>query len=193
MKKIGYTIFFLVMVFPPCKKASAEEVVVERFSQTPRRNTLNGWKLIKKKGRPDFTVVEEEGNHVLRLRSQKSSFRLEKYIDIDYRKYPIATWRWKVVKLPEGGDCRNKKNDDQAAQIYFTFSDRKGWLRNRLTTDCLGYIWENITPAITTQICRSWEKVRYFVLRNGSKKQQIGQWVTEKRNVVEDFKKIFGK
>lgn len=195
MKRNYLTIFFLLICSLVMLSAgvAAEELAVERFSPTLKDNTLDGWELKTKRGKPDFSVVEEQGNYVLRLRSQNSSFRLEKKIDVDYQKYPIVSWRWKVVKLPNGGDARNKKTDDQAAQIYFSFSNHSGWLRNRFTTDCLGYIWENLTPAITTQICKTWERVRYFVLRNGKDKKKIGQWVTEKRNIAEDFKKVFCK
>jgi hypothetical protein len=195
MKRIYSTFFFSLIcsLVIPFEAAAAKELPVERFSPTLKANTLDGWELKTRRGKPDFSVVEEEGNYVLRLRSEKSSFRLEKKINVDYRKYPIVSWRWKVIKLPHGGDARNKKTDDQAAQIYFSFSNHRGWLRNRFTTDCLGYIWENLTPAITTQVCKTWKRIRYFVLRNGKEKQKIGQWVTEKRNLAEDFKKIFGK
>lgn len=193
MKKTGYIIFFMVAVSFFTKNTCAEELVIERFSQTEKKNTLKGWKLLKKKGKPDFTVVEEDGNYVLRLRSKKSSFRLEKRVEIDYNKYPIASWRWKVVKLPEGGDVCNRKTDDQAAQIYFCFSQHSsGWLRNKLTTNLLGYIWENLTPALTTQISRSWPKIRYYVLHNGKEKQKIGRWVTERINVAKDYTNFFG-
>lgn len=195
MRRTYLVIFFpliysLTMLF---EIATATELPIERFSPTSKANSLDGWELKIKSGKPDFTVVEEEGNYVLRLRSKNSSFRLEKKINVDYRKYPIVSWRWKVVKLPHGGDSRSKRTDDQAAQIYFSFSNHDGWLRNRFTTDCLGYIWENLTPAISTQVCKTWEKVRYFVLRNGKDKKKIGQWVTERRNLAEDFKNIFGK
>ena len=54
----------------------------------------------------------------------------------------------------------------------------------------IGYVWDTTVPAGT--VCKS-EKtgtVTYVVVRSGE--AQLGQWVTERRNVREDFKKIYG-
>ena len=54
----------------------------------------------------------------------------------------------------------------------------------------IGYVWDTTEPAGT--ICKS-EKtgtVTYVVVRSGT--ADLGKWLTERRNVVEDFKKIYG-
>jgi hypothetical protein len=59
--------------------------------------------------------------------------------------------------------------------------------------DILGYLWENLTPAMTIQSSKRWIGLRYFVLHNSKEKEKIGTWITERRNIIEDYKKIFGK
>ena len=53
----------------------------------------------------------------------------------------------------------------------------------------IGYVWDTTEPV--GKICKS-EKtgtVTYIVLRSGT--AELGKWVTERRNLVEDFKKIY--
>jgi hypothetical protein len=54
----------------------------------------------------------------------------------------------------------------------------------------IGYVWDSTEPVGT--ICKS-EKtgtVTYIVLRSGT--AEFGKWITERRNVAEDFKKVYG-
>jgi outer membrane protein OmpA-like peptidoglycan-associated protein len=56
----------------------------------------------------------------------------------------------------------------------------------------VGYIWDNEAPkgwsGRSAQI--GGDKMRYIVLRN--KTDKTGQWYTERRNIYEDYKKLFG-
>jgi hypothetical protein len=55
----------------------------------------------------------------------------------------------------------------------------------------IGYVWDTTQPVGT--ICKS-EKtgmVTYIVVHSGS--ADLNRWVTEQRNVVEDFRKIYGE
>jgi hypothetical protein len=55
----------------------------------------------------------------------------------------------------------------------------------------IGYVWDSTAPAGT--ICKSQKTptVTYVVLRSGS--NELGKWITERRNVFEDFLKIYGE
>jgi outer membrane protein OmpA-like peptidoglycan-associated protein len=107
---------------------------------------------------------------------------------VDIKKYPVLSWRWKVTKLPRGGDVRKSATDDQALQVYVAFKE-SGFLG--LNTPVIGYIWDNEAP-------KGWsgrspqtggDKLRYIVLRN--KTDKVGQWYTEKRNIYQDYQKLF--
>jgi Protein of unknown function (DUF3047) len=67
------------------------------------------------------------------------------------------------------------------------------WLRFPQTVRSLiiGYIWDSTAPVGT--ICKSQKTgtVTYIFLRSGG--GELGKWITERRNVVEDFRKIYGE
>jgi hypothetical protein len=55
----------------------------------------------------------------------------------------------------------------------------------------VGYVWDTTAPVGT--ICKS-EKtgtVTYIVVRSGT--AELGKWLTERRNVAEDYKKLYGE
>jgi outer membrane protein OmpA-like peptidoglycan-associated protein len=125
------------------------------------------------------------------ISSGDSSFGVRKEFRVDVKKFPILCWRWKVNKLPRGGDVRKTYTDDQALQVYVAFkATRFPAITN---TPVIGYIWDSEAPKGWTgrsqQIGGS--KLRYIVLRN--KTDQTGQWYTERRNLYKDYKKLFGE
>ena len=91
------------------------------------------------------------------------------------------------MTLPTGGNACQKSTDDEAAQVYVAWVRTPETVRSRI----IGYVWDSTAPAGT--ICKS-EKtstVTYVVLRSGA--DELGKWVPERRNVVEDFRKIYGE
>jgi outer membrane protein OmpA-like peptidoglycan-associated protein len=148
-----------------------------------------GWSLEKKTGYPIMNMEKDGSVFYLHLISQgDSSFGVRKEARVDIKKFPILCWRWKVVKLPKGGDVRKSSVDDQALQVYIAFKE-SGFLG--MNTPIVGYVWDNEAP-------KGWsgrspqtggDKVRCMVLRN--KTDKIGQWYTERRNVYQDYKRLF--
>jgi outer membrane protein OmpA-like peptidoglycan-associated protein len=124
------------------------------------------------------------------ISSGDSSFGVRKEFRVDVKKFPILCWRWKVNKLPRGGDVRKTSTDDQALQVYVAF--KATGFPTITNTPVIGYIWDSEAPKGWTgrspQIGGS--KLRYIVLRN--KTDQTGQWYTERRNLYKDYKKLFG-
>jgi len=60
-------------------------------------------------------------------------------------------------------------------------------LRSRI----IGYVWDSTASAGT--ICKSEKSVTvtYIVLHSGA--DRLEKWITERRNVVEDFRRIYGE
>jgi len=130
----------------------------------------------------------KNGRLAIRLVSNESSFGLHKVIEVDLKEFPILTWWWKVDRLPEAGDARAKKTNDQAAQIYVIFPHPLFKMRS----PTLGYFWDSNAPVGT--IVDGYSPVtpnKNIVIRSG--KQQLSQWVQERRNVAEDYARLFGK
>ena len=171
--------------------AGDDKVIVAGFaSDRMGKEVPSGWELKKYDGTPVVSLEKVEDKFCLHMISDtESSFGIRREFKINVRAYPFLNWRWKAVKLPEGGDVRKTETDDQAIQIYvaFTAIGRP----KRLNTPVVGYIWDNEAPrelmvASSQPLCG---KIRYVVVRN--KEDKLGEWYTEKRNLYEDYKKLF--
>ncbi|MBI3610009.1 MAG: DUF3047 domain-containing protein [Nitrospirae bacterium] len=138
-------------------------------------------------GGRDIRIENNDGKPVLHLISKQNSFGLYKKLDFDIHDYPYLTWRWRATVLPNGGDVRNKTTDDQAAQVYVLFPRFPSAVNTRL----VGYIWENLTPKNLHVTSTKSSNTRYIVLRDGT--DPLGSWVQERRNVLEDYRELFGE
>ncbi|MGD0625262.1 MAG: DUF3047 domain-containing protein, partial [Thermodesulfobacteriota bacterium] len=101
------------------------------------------------------------------------------------RKYPYLSWKWKVSKLPRGGDIRKRGTDDQAGQVYVLFPK----FPTTINTRSVGYIWDSLAPVGLSGKSTAYGKMKYVVLQSGAAK--LNQWISETRNVYEDYKKLF--
>ena len=140
-------------------------------------------------GRPayEFTVVEDEGRRALRLRSRNEHSTIAKEIRVNLRATPVLEWTWKAVTLPAGADIRTKETSDLTAHIFVIFPRFPAMLRARL----IGYVWDTSAPAQTIEKSRKTGTVHFIVLRSGP--EELNQWLTERRNVYEDYRKVFGE
>lgn len=152
------------------------------------------WKVKKWVGKVDVAFKEEGGRNCVTLRSHKSSWAFLRDVKPDLKSTPFLTWYWRVDAYPAKADGRSKKTDDQAAQVYVVFPAKKSPLTLGLWGQwkyrVLGYTWETDTKKGLSYVSKKNSLTRVFVLRN--RKDGKGKWFFEKRNVAEDFKKVFG-
>jgi hypothetical protein len=167
----------------------AQEVVVVDFGQASD-GVPPGWQLSEKKGKADLALLYETDGQVLRLRSNASSFSIEKQVDVDLKQTPFLVWTWMVTEVPKGGDFRTRVTDDQAGQLLVLF--HWGYIRK----EAIAYIWDSTAPQGTMAKAPSPAMYPLFnitavVVRSGETEK--GKWITETRNVVKDYKKLFGR
>jgi Protein of unknown function (DUF3047) len=137
----------------------------------------------------DFEVVMDENQRALRMKSANEASLASREIKgkVNLKETSILEWSWKVMTLPKNGDSCKKATDDQAAQIYVVWPRFPEAVRSRI----LGYVWDTTEPV--GAVCKS-EKtgtVTYFVIRSGT--ADLGKWLTERRNVCEDYKKVYNE
>ena len=137
----------------------------------------------------DFKVEEHGGRAAMHMKSANEGSTISREIKgkIDLKATPILEWSWTAVMLPKGGNSCKKATDDQAAQLFVVWPRFPEAVRSRI----IGYVWDTTQPVGT--ICKS-EKtgtVTYVVMQSGS--ADLGKWVSERRNVAEDFRKIYGE
>jgi len=179
------TRFFVVSVLLVATLAWADDrLVIADFSQgVDARGIPQSWQLKEKSGKADFSVVKDGDLNVLQLRSADTSYSIQREVKVDVKQYPILTWKWKATKLPQGGDFRKTKTDDQAAQLFLAFTKTKSIVYIWDTTAPEGLMSEAIAPPLMT--------IKLVVVRSGP--AELGKWVTETRNVYEDYKKFYGE
>lgn len=171
---------------------AADVVAVADWSKYPvgTKGIPPGWKG-GNWGNPryDFDIVDVDGQRVLHLRSEGDSSTIAREIKgtVDLKQTPVLEWRWKVTKLPRGADARKSATDDEAGQVYVTWPRMPEALRSRI----IGYIWDTSAPVGSIIKSEKTGTVRYVVVQSGPGK--LGQWITERRHVVEDYRKIYGE
>jgi len=160
---------------------------VDRFSKGVNAEEIPvGWILEKTPdSRSKIAIEGEKENHFLRLLSVGDAFGLRKDMSFDIRESPYLSWRWKVRKLPTGGDIRKRETDDQAGQIYVLFPK----VPAIFNTLAVGYIWDGQAPVGLYGTSTAYSRMRYVVQESGA--ARLDQWVSETRNVYEDYKKLF--
>ena len=171
---------------------AADRVVVEDWRPYPlgTRGIPGEWKG-QNWGKPayDLEVVSDNGQRVLRLRSKGETSTISRDLKggVDLDETAVLEWSWKVITLPTGGNACQKSTDDEAAQIYVAWLRSPEAVRSRI----IGYVWDSSAAAGTICTSQKTPTVTYVVLRSGS--DELGKWITERRNVVEDFRKIYGE
>jgi hypothetical protein len=160
-----------------------DRVVVGDFSLGADAKGLpEGWELAEKSGHASLSLTNVDGLNALVMRSADTSFSVQRQVKVDLEQYPILTWKWKVTKLPAGGDFRKAKTDDQAAQLFLALSKTKA----------IVYLWDTTAPQglIAEATAPPGMKIKAVVVRSGP--SQTGRWITETRNVYQDYKNLFG-
>jgi len=170
--------------------AQPASIVVEDWSRQTvgKTGVPDGWKP-QNWGSPkyDFRIVAEGNAKVLHMKSDNEGSTINKEVKIDLRAHPVVEWRWKAVMLPKGADSRKKETDDQAAQLYIAFPRFPTAVRSRI----IGYVWDTTAPAGLITKSEKTGTVTYVIVRSGP--ADLGKWVTESRNVLADYKKIYGE
>ena len=178
------------LMVAPAPAADPPTLLIEDWSKQPagKSGIPDGWKG-QSWGSPkyDFRVEARDGRNVLHLKSEGDSSAIAKEVKVDARTWPIVQWSWQAVKLPKGGDARKSATDDEAAQIYVVFPRFPSAVRSRI----ISYIWDTTAPVGSVFKSEKTGLVTYVVVRSGP--TDLGKWLTERRNVLEDYTKIYGE
>lgn len=168
----------------------------------------DGWKPVTFQKIPrhtKYTLVKDDGTVALKAVSEAASSGLTREININPREYPIVQWRWKVANLLSKGDVFRKEGDDYPARLYIMFeydSRRVGFFEKagrevyrmiygqQLPLGAINYIWESKAPVGTVTPNSYAKRSMMFVLESG--REKLNAWVSEERNVYEDYTKAFG-
>lgn len=211
-QRIGPLVILSAALLSSCAHAPpAPSVKVAPFSSArPGGPYPGGWHaLVFSKFRKEthYALVDDCGTTILEARADGSSSGLVELVDIDTTKYPWLTWRWKVDGLVPGGDNTRRETEDAPARIEVSFDgdaaklsigDRLWAAQVKALTGIdlpyatLEYVWGAGAPKETI-IENTWtSRIRMLLVESGPEHVR-GGWVTETRNVYEDYRRVFGE
>ena len=100
------------------------------------------------------------------------------------REFPILQWQWRALVFPVNSHEREKSRNDSVLGLYVVF----GHLPFIKT---IKYIWSDTLPEGTVFPSPYSSTTKIIVVRSGRARQ--GTWVTEKRDVLSDYRQLYGE
>lgn len=150
-----------------------------------------------------FSVVTLDGQRVLRVEAPASYGNLVHGLNEDVGKHQLA-WRWRLEQAPTGADLRRRDGDDIGIKVCAMFDlatsavpfvERQVLRIARLrATELLPaasicYVWDTRLPPGTVLDNAFTRRIRQIVLRGPE--TATGSWVSERRDVWADFRRLF--
>ena len=150
------------------------------------------WQHMPLRWETEYRLVYLDGRLALRAVGRESASGVIRRVQVDPNRCPVLEWTWRVERLQSEADLRVKESDDVAASLFLLFGD-PGFFSNPDPVPTLRYVWTNDRVAEGAVIDNPYMPgiVRNIVVRTGT--EHIGEWVTERRNIVADFKRAFGE
>lgn len=172
--RTGYLIVGLMALAMPTFAASLE------FA--PR--DILAWQSESFKGK---TVYDMDGE-ALRARCSDSASGLFLRREIDLRVTPIIEWSWRVEAVFDSSvDEKSKAGDDFPARLYVVREGGVAVWRTR----AINYVWASAMPPGSSWPNPFASQAHMVALRSGPPPAP-GHWVTERRNIREDFRRFHG-
>jgi hypothetical protein len=175
-------------------------------SAAPGRALPDGWERISFSDidtATQYDLVRADSATVVRARSDGGASGLATETRVDLTEYPVLEWRWKVDGVLPDGDARTEAGDDYPARLYVTFDYDALGLADKvklaalralgyddLPTRALNYVWANRVPRDTVLANAYTDWVMMVAVRSGA--GRAGEWVSERRNVLADYRAAFG-
>ncbi len=181
IKQLIQLIAFMVL---SVSALAVDKLPVGQFSA----GNLAGWEQKSFSGTTVYTIVNESGHKVLKANSNSTASGLVKRIKVDLNKTPILNWSWKIDAQLKGLNEQSKQGDDYAARVYVIIDGGIfPW-----NSKALNFVWSSNQARGTTWGNAYLPKNAKMMALKGSQ-DGAGVWQREKRNVKQDFKKLYGK
>ncbi len=162
--------------------AQADEIQISHFAT----DGIKGWESKSFKGTTDYKIVQEDGRTVLKAHAKGAASGLTKKLKFSPQTYRYLKWNWKVAGTIAQGNEKTKQGDDYAARVYVVFPGRFFWQMR-----ALNYIWANKLPKGEFVPNAFTSNAMLLAVESGPSK--AGQWVTEQRDILADFRRVFGE
>ena len=137
------------------------------------------------KGETIYKIVTDDGKKVIRADSSGTASCLFHKVNLDPASFRYLRWSWKIKHIiPKGYESR-KDGDDYAARVYVVFPGKYLW-----QTKAISYIWANHLPKGQAIPNAFTSNAMMLAVESGS--EQTGKWVSEQRDILADYRRLFG-
>jgi len=147
---------------------------------------ISAWKKKVFSGVTSYELVNIDNRHVLKAVSNQSASGLVRKIKVDLNKTPFMNWSWKVDSILNNVDETKKSGDDYPARVYVVISDGFFFWQTR----ALSYTWASKQPRGSSWPNAFTDKATMVAVESGE--DLVGEWVEEKRNILDDIKLLLG-
>lgn len=142
---------------------------------------ISTWKQKVFSGVTSYELVMIDNQHALKAVSDQSASGLVREIEVDLNKTPYMNWSWKVDSILKNVDETKKSGDDYPARVYVVISDGLFFWQTR----ALSYVWASMEPKGSRWPNAFTDKATMLAVESGE--DLVGEWVEEKRNILEDI------
>lgn len=175
-----YTALILLLLTATLSSASITRVDVLKLPD------INAWEKQVFSGITSYELHEIDGRQVLKAISKQSASGLVREIEVDLTKTPYMNWSWKVDSILSDVEETKKSGDDYAARVYVVISDGIFFWQTR----ALSYVWASKQAKGSTWPNAFTGKATMVAVESGE--DSVGEWVEEKRNVLDDINNLLG-
>ena len=154
---------------------ATDSMVLEDFRDPDENGFPKGWDAQRSKTTAKETYqIRQEDTQAFFEAKDANQRVYTKHISWDPQSHPILTWRWRVRSVPKEGEFIAAVYPSLDVDFMFIPVNTK-------------YVW-SLTKKVGTVIEGGMFGSTEMVIRSGP--EPIGEWVEEKVNVYEDFKRV---
>ncbi len=131
-----------------------------------------------------YTVQEEGGKKFLHADARGTAVQIGFEAKWSLKEHPLLEWQWRALILPDKGDEMKKATNDSVLGLYVVFG-RQPFIKT------VKYVWSTTLPVGLSLESPFSSRTRMIVLESGD--AFMGKWVSERRDVLADYRRLFGK
>lgn len=163
------------------RNSATSSVVIRAFPD----DSLDHWQEKSFVGNTQYELYDDSGTTVLKATAINTASVLYRQDTIDLNSTPWLEWSWKIESIYTDIDETTKAGDDFPARLYVTA--RTGALPWQ--TIAINYVWSSNQQKDSVWFNPYTKKSIMVSVQGGN--TAVGQWVNQRRNVAQDFERLF--
>ena len=178
---LSLILIFLQLPFGPQPTEKPEE----------EKSPVKGWRLVPYFAVPP-TQYSRSGKGIIKAESLGSRASLFKEVGEKEKKFSVLSWKWKISNVVRSAIETRKDRFDAAARVMVVFGKESGFrgFGGEPSGFKIEYIWASHLPKGHLFDHPGEKYCKIFVLESGE--GNAGQWVYEERNLLKDYKRVWG-